>query len=35
MSVKQESAEYKAKVQEMLGPKYSVLTGDIDRKSVV
>ena len=31
MSVKQESAEFKAKVQEMLGPKYSVLTGDMDR----
>jgi len=31
MSIKQEAAEYKAKVQERLGEKFSVITGDMDR----
>ncbi len=31
MSIHQEAAEYKAKVQEMLGEKFSVLAGDMDR----
>ena len=31
MSINQEAAEYKAKVQERLGEKFSVITGDMDR----
>ena len=31
MSYKQEAAAYKAKVQETLGDKFSILTGDMDR----
>jgi peroxiredoxin len=31
MSMNQEAAEYKAKVQEMLGEKFSVLAGDMER----
>jgi peroxiredoxin len=31
MSIHQEAAEYKAKVQEMLGEKFSVIAGDVER----
>jgi peroxiredoxin len=31
MSINQEAAEYKAKVQERLGEKFSIITGDMDR----
>jgi peroxiredoxin len=31
MSLKQAAAEYKAKAQEMLGEKFGILTGDMDR----
>jgi peroxiredoxin len=31
MSIHQEAAEFKAKVQEMLGEKFSILTGDMER----
>jgi len=31
MSIQQESAEYKAKAQGMLGEKFNVITGDMGR----
>ena len=31
MSINQEAAEYKAKVQESLGEKFSVISGDMER----
>ncbi|MGB8524883.1 MAG: peroxiredoxin-like family protein [Candidatus Acidiferrales bacterium] len=31
MSINQEAGEYKAKVQERLGEKFSIITGDMDR----
>ena len=31
MSINQEAVEYKAKVQERLGQKFSIITGDMDR----
>src|SRR5271156_5705154 len=31
MSINQEAVGYKAKVQEMLGEKFSIITGDLDR----